>query len=140
MVNGAAELDNKMYTPVLTRVCNHLQQLWQKGWLPWRDHDPDVSWIHRAHNATADYLANIALQDRRSDEWTTDGGIPCNNLVIMSDDGFKDFHGSAACVIFAASKTSLQLVHFSHLYLNEASSAFQCEMIALSEALSKAHE
>ena len=64
------------------------------------------------------------------------------NLVVMSDGGFQRQrqHGSGAWVIFSVESSGLKLIHFKYTYIAKARSAFQCEVIAMVEAIAKAKD
>ena len=65
--------------------------------------------------------------------------LPCN-LVVMSDGGLRKRCGSAAWVIFASRGEHLDPLHLTYKFFPDARSAFQCEMIAMSEAVAKASD
>ena len=72
LINGAARLMNDSYTPLMRRSCHRLKSLWTCGWMPRRDESNYVAWVPRSSNATADFLANIALQNKEDFVWTSD--------------------------------------------------------------------
>jgi len=139
LANGIADLTDEDYDPLLRRICRQLRDLWQNGYLPRRDFDDYISWIPRTHNATADFLANVALQDKDQYECSHDINASLSNLIIMSDGGFRGGWGSAAWAIFAVQADHVQLAHFAYRSWSGAKSAFQTEMVALSEAVTQCH-
>ena len=56
-------------------------------------------------------------------------------LIVMSDGGLRQGHGSAAWVIFLCRAHEIEVVHIEYKHWRNAKSAFQCEMIAMSEAI-----
>ena len=138
LINGIAELTDNHFDPLLRRCAKCLLQFWKRGWKPRHDHDDYVAWLPRDCNKTADFLANIALQDQESFEWTQESISGASNLLLMIDGGFVHGKGSAAwCIFDVKDHGLLDLLHFGYLFLTSARSPFECEMIALCTGLYK---
>ena len=107
--------------------------------MPRRDESNYVAWVPRSSNATADFLANIALQNKEDFVWTSDQiGISGKNLIVMSDGEFRNRTGALAWVILDAS--THDVLHMQYRYLCEAQSSFQCELMAMDEAIATAYD
>ena len=101
-----------------------------------------VRWVPRKCNRAADFLANLALQDKDPLKWRIISYDPKNssNLIVMSDGGFRRVHGTAAYIVCNVNGTALDPIYLSYTYWPYARSACECELIAMTEALAKVHE
>ena len=135
LMNGLASLKHNQYDPLLRRSTRWLRNFWKSGWMPRRDIDNYINWIPRECNGSADFLCNLALQNRQDYEWGENNDEnPCN-LLVMSDGGFKSGRGAVAWIVYEVRPGSLCMLHCICRCIPVATSAFQCEMIALSEAI-----
>ena len=105
--------------------------------MPRRDIDNYIAWIPRECNGSADFLCNLALQNCQAYEWEENFDETSRNLLVMSDGGLKSGQGAVAWIVYEVRPESLRLLHYTCKYISVATSAFQCEMIALSEAITK---
>ena len=112
--------------------------MFQNGWKPRWDHHSYVTWVPRKHNAAADYVANVALDKKQSyDSNPETNEAFSGHVLVMSDGGFRGAEGSAAWTIYDVWEGSLEITQFSYMHLSTSNSSFECEMIAISEAISK---
>ena len=137
LMNGVASLDNHQYDPLLRRSTRGLRDIWKRGWMLRRDIDNYIAWIPRECNGSADFLCNLALQNCQAYEWEENFDETSRNLLVMSDGGLKSGQGAVAWIVYEVRPESLRLLHYTCKYISVATSAFQCEMIALSEAITK---
>ena len=137
LINGFANLKGDQYDPLLRRSTRRLRDFWKQGWMPRKDHDNYVVWIPRECNGPADFLCNLALQERQDHDWVDALADTPPNLLVMSDGGFKNGQGAVAWIVYAVSSGTLCKLHHTCRYIPVATSAFQCEMIALEEAIAK---
>ena len=140
-----ADLVNGVYMhPVFVRIVRHFQTFFSIGLWPRLDRLPYVSWVPRAYSNVADYLANVAFDERRSRSCTK-GAIVSHGspLVLACDGGFRSKHAGSsldwALWQVDLCQRSYHNVAFGSSFWTGGTSAFQSEVLGLETALDNLH-
>ena len=140
IIGGHMALTDGYLRQPFARMARNLKIVFQSQWWPRRDRCDYVCWAPRRFNASADHLANVALDESGALRWEDDAIAPGVDawLVVSSDGGFRGCGGSAAAWIVwklhSATKTADPLAMW-YTFWRDGRSAFETEVVALDSAL-----
>eukprot|EP00973_Karenia_brevis_P050734 7047775-Karenia_brevis.AAC.1 len=127
--------------PVCVRVARRLQYWWQRGWKPRLNTVGFLEWDPREYNCYADHAANVALDCGKDWAVKTEQApesMQANswNLRLCCDGARRgDGQSAAGLALFCYTGSSRVLLCRAGAVLNNLTSAFIAELLALEWAL-----
>ena len=141
IVCGHARLIESQHQAIISRVATRIAHHFACSWTPPEVWDDPVCWMARCHNKTADGLADLTMDLRRS--WTKSYphtmDAKASNLIVQTDGGLRDGDCAAAAWIIGVWGDDGQGPRFQPVvaggtFLISTCTVFLAEAIALDEA------
>ena len=102
VISDKTRLCDDFFRQPYLRMARNIQSIFAKQRWPRQDRDDYVRWVPRRHNAPADHLANVSLDESGDYSWKTDSfadDFRHDQLAVTSDGGFRGRAGSSAAWI-----------------------------------------